>query len=183
MDWFLRCSQRVKNTIHRVLGWVASTMLLILTLFALLEIIRRYIFSVVFEWGQDAIIVGMIAAVALYLAVTQVNRGHLVISVVIQMLHGRGYYRLVGLLKIFVSVVISMFSGAIAVTGWASLSYAWERDVMTYSLIIPFWPFYLILIIGFGLLAFVAGLQTVEDIISFCRGDHHRDDLHMTTDV
>ena len=49
MDWFLRCSQRVKNTIHRVLGWVASTMLLILTLFALLEIIRRYIFSVVFE--------------------------------------------------------------------------------------------------------------------------------------
>lgn len=183
MDWFLRCSQRVKNTIHRMLGWVALTMLLILTLFALLEIIRRYIFSVVFEWGQDAIIVGMIAAVALYLAVTQVNRGHLVMSVVIQMLHGWGYYRLVGLLKIFVSAVISVFSGAIAVTGWASLSYAWERDVMTYSLIIPFWPFYLILIIGFGLLAFVAGLQTVEDIISFCRGDHHRHDLHMTTDV
>ena len=69
MDWFLRCSQRVKNTIHRVLGWVASTMLLILTLFALLEIIRRYIFSVVFEWRQDAIIVGMIAVIRIAIIV------------------------------------------------------------------------------------------------------------------
>jgi len=50
-------------------------MMLVLTLFALLEIIRRYIFSVVFEWGQDAIIVGMVAAVALYFAVTQIRRG------------------------------------------------------------------------------------------------------------
>ena len=59
MDGFLAFSLRMKEAVHSILGWIASAMLLGLTLFALLEIIRRYIFGVVFEWGQDAVIVGI----------------------------------------------------------------------------------------------------------------------------
>ena len=80
MDGFLAFSLRMKEAVHSILGWIASAMLLGLTLFALLEIIRRYIFGVVFEWGQDAIIVGMVAAVACYFGVTQIRRGHLAMS-------------------------------------------------------------------------------------------------------
>ena len=71
--------------------------MLILTLFALLEIIRRYIFGLAFEWGQDAVIVGMVSAVAIYFGVTQVRRGHLVMGAIIQSaafawpLHGGGH--------------------------------------------------------------------------------------------
>ena len=71
MDGFLAFSLRMKEVVHSIFGWIASAMLLGLTLFALLEIIRRYIFGVVFEWGQDAIIVGIVAAVALYFGVTR----------------------------------------------------------------------------------------------------------------
>jgi TRAP-type C4-dicarboxylate transport system permease small subunit len=183
MDGFLKVSHRIKETIFNVLGWVSSALMLILTIFALLEIVRRYIFSVVFEWGQDAIIVGMVSAVAFYFSVTQVRRGHLVMSAIVELLHSKGYYRTVGALKIAVSAIISAFCGSVGITGWATLSYAWERDLTSYSLIIPLWPFYLILMISFGLVSLVAFLQTIEDIIDFVRGDHLEDELDMTTDV
>lgn len=183
MDEFLAISQRMKDAIHAVLGWVASAMLLGLTLFALLEIVRRYIFDVVFEWGQDAVIVGMVSAVAFYFGVTQVRRSHLVMNAIVQLCHARGYFKTVGILKIFVSAVIVIFCGSIGITGWSTLSYAWNRDLSTYSLLIPLWPFYLILMFGFLLMAFVALLQTIEDIVSFARGEYLDAEIEITTDV
>ncbi len=158
-------------------------MLLGLTLFALLEIIRRYIFSVVFEWGQDAIIVGMVSAVAFYFGVTQIRRSHLVMNAILQWIHSRGHFKAVGMIKIVVSAAIVLFCGAIGATGWSTLSYAWQRDLTTYSLLIPLWPFYLILMFGFLLMAFVAFLQTIEDIISFVRGEYLDAEIEVTTDV
>jgi TRAP-type C4-dicarboxylate transport system permease small subunit len=183
MDGFLAFSSWMKEWIHTVLGWISSAMLLLLTLFALLEIIRRYIFGVVFEWGQDAIIVGMVAAVAFYFCVTQVRRSHLVMNAIVQLLHARGYLKTVGLLKIAVSAAIVLFCGAVGATGWPTLSYAWERDLSTYSLLIPLWPFYLILMIGFLMMSFVAFLQTIEDIVSFARGEYLHAEMELTTDV
>jgi TRAP-type C4-dicarboxylate transport system permease small subunit len=183
MDRFLAVSHRMKEAIHSTLSWIASALLLVLTLFAMLEIVRRYIFGVVFEWGQDAIIVGMVSAVAFYFAVTQIRRGHLVMSAIIQLIHSRGHYKAVGLTKIVVSAFIAVFCGAVGVTGWSTLSYAWNRDLTSYSLLIPLWPFYLILMFGFLLMAFVAMLQTVEDIISFSREEYLDAEMEMTTDV
>lgn len=183
MDGFLAFSSWLKETIFKVLGGVSSVMLLLLTLFALLEIVRRYVFGVVFEWGQDAIIVGMVAAVAFYFCVTQVRRSHLVMNAIIQLLHSRGHLKAVGIAKIAVSVGIVLFCGAVGVTGWPTLSYAWARDLSTYSLLIPLWPFYLILMIGFLLMAFVAFLQAVEDVVSFARGEYLDAEIEITTDV
>ena len=183
MDGFLAFSHRAKEAIHLVLGWIGAAMLLILTLFAMLEIVRRYIFGVVFEWGQDAIIVGMVAAVAFYFCVTQVRRSHLVMNAIVQLMHTRGHFRSVGILKITVSAIIVLFCTAIGVTGWDTLSYAWVRNLTTYSLLIPLWPFYFILMFGFLLMAFVASLQTVEDIVSYVRGEHFDAEIEMTTDV
>ena len=183
MDAFLAFSRRVKQLVDVGLGWVASAMLLLLTLFALLEIVRRYVFGVVFEWGQDAMILGMVSAVAIYFCVTQVRRSHLVMNAVVALLHSRGMFRTVGILKMVVSLTIVVFCGAIGVTGWSTLSYALERDLTSYSLLIPLWPFYLVLMGGFLMMAFVALLQLGEDIIGFVRGEHLTDDIELTTDV
>lgn len=183
MDGFLAFSRIVKNAIQLVFGTIAALALLGLTVFAMVEIIRRYLFGVVFEWGQDAIIVGMVSAVALYMAVTQVRRGHLVMGVIIEVLHARGYYRLVGLTKILVSAIVFVFCATIGITGWPTLTYAIERNLTTYSLVLPQWPFYAILIAGFLSMALIALLQLVEDMISFARGEHLDGNLNMTTDV
>ena len=183
MDGFLELSRRTQELIHSVLGWIASAMMLILTLFALLEIIRRYVFGVVFEWGQDAIIVGMVSAVAIYFGVTQIRRGHLVMGAIIQALHARGHHKAVGISKIAVSTIVVLFCGSVGVTGWPTLSYAIDRDLTTYSLLIPLWPFYLILMFGFLLMAFIALLQLVEDVVSFARKEYLEAESKATTDV
>ena len=183
MDAFLKGSQRIKEVIADWLGLFSSVLLLVLTLFALLEIVRRYIFGVVFEWGQDGIIVGMISAVALYICVTQTRRSHLVMAAIIQMLHSRGYLKLTAITKIFVSAATTTFCASIGITGWSTLMYAIERELMTYSLLIPLWPFYLILMIGFCLMAFVAFLQLLEDCISLKRGNYLDEQIEVTTDV
>ena len=76
-----------------------------------------------------------------------------------------------------------LFCGSVAITGWSTLSYAWDRNLTTYSLLIPLWPFYLILIFGFLLMAFIALLQMVEDIISFSRGEYLDAKIESTTDI
>ena len=87
MDRVLMFSRIVQDVIWRLLGWLSSALLLGLTLFALLEIVRRYVFGVIFEWGQDAVIVGIVTAVALSFCVTQVRRGHLVMNAIVLLLH------------------------------------------------------------------------------------------------
>lgn len=183
MDKFLAFSQRLKDWIELVVGWTSAAMLLILTLFAMLEIVRRYIFGVVFEWGQDALIVGMVAAVSLYFGVTQIRRSHLVMNAIVQLLHSRGYFKIVGALRVIVSAIIVVFCASIGITGWPTLSYALERDLTTYSLLIPLWPFYLILMFGFLLMAVIALLQLIEDIISFGRREYLDNDMEIITDV
>lgn len=183
MEGFLAFSTRVQNLIDTVLGWLASATLLVLTLFALLEIVRRYILGLAFEWGQDAIIVGMVSAVAFYFCVTQVRRNHLVMNAFVQLAHSRGYHKAVAISQIFVSAGIALFCGAIGITGWATLSYAWNRDLSTYSLLIPLWPFYLILMIGFILMAIVALLQVVEDIDALVSGKYLDAEFEAITDV
>lgn len=183
MDAFLAFSSRVKAIVDKTLGTIASVMMLGLTLFALLEIVRRYLFDVVFEWGQDAVIVGMVAVISLYIGVTQIRRSHLVMNVMMHVLHRRGHLKTVAVLRIFTSGVIAVFCGAIGVTGWPTLSYAFERGLTSYSLVIPLWPFYLILMMGFLVMAFIAVLQFVEDVISLVRGDYLDAAIELTTDV
>lgn len=183
MDTFLAVSARIKQTIEYVLGGIAAIMMLTLTLFALLEIVRRYIFGVVFPWGQDAIIVGMVSAVALYIGVTQIRRSHLVMNAVTHYMHARGNLMLVGILNIIVSAIIVLFCASIGITGWSSLEYAWTRDLKSYSLVIPLWPFFLILMFGFLTMALVAFLQLIEDIISFARKEYLDTEVQETTDV
>jgi TRAP-type C4-dicarboxylate transport system permease small subunit len=98
-------------------------------------------------------------------------------------LHSRGYLKVVGALRVVVSAIIVLFCAAIGITGWPTLSYAIDRDLTTYSLLIPLWPFYLVLMFGFLLMSFVALLQLIEDIIGFVRKDYLDAEMEVTTDV
>ena len=56
-------------------------------------------------------------------------------------------------------------------------------DLTTYSLPIPLWPVYLLLIIGFLLTALVAFLQCVEDVTALVRGTGLDAKIEAATDV
>ena len=58
---------------------------------AIMEVFRRYVFGVVYDWGQDAVTYGIVSAsVFLYFAVTQARRSHLRVSFVVDALEAAG---------------------------------------------------------------------------------------------
>ena len=183
MSQFLIISNKIKQTIEYVLGRLSSVVLIVMVLFALAEIIRRYIFGVVFEWGQDAVIYAMVLTVSLFICVTQINRNHLVMSAFLQLLDAKGFYRTVGFCKILISLIIFIFALSISVTGWSTVEYSYEMEEKTQSLWIPLWPFHFGLLVGFSLMALVAFLQTIEDIISYMKGEHFTSRVEVATDV
>lgn len=183
MSPLLILSNLVKSFLSEILARLSAIILLGTTLFALLEIVRRYIFGVVYEWGQDAVIYSMVAAVALFFAVTQVRRGHLVMSAAVQALTAKKFYKTVAMLNILVSLSVCLFCSSLAVTAWPSIARSIFMQRKTQSLIFDLWPFQAVLMIGLGLMGLIALIQTVEDIVSFRNGDYLDASVKQTTDI
>lgn len=183
MTSFYKISNLIKSYISLILGNLSAYLMIGVTLFALAEIIRRYIFGVVFEWGQDAVIYAMVSSVALYICVTQINRSHLVMSAVLQLLNAKGFHRTVGFLKIFVSLFVSVFTGSLTYTAYSTIEYSIKIGERTESLFFYMWPFHFVLSIGMGLMSLVAFLQFIEDIHSYVKGDHFTQEIESATDV
>jgi hypothetical protein len=93
MNKFYQISEMIKLWIEKILGTMSAVLMIFVTLFALAEIFRRYILGVVFEWGQDAVIYATMCSVAFFICVTQIKRGHLVMSAVLQLLSAYNFFR------------------------------------------------------------------------------------------
>lgn len=72
------------------LRYIAGGLLLGLTLLAVLEVIRRYIFGVSFEWQQDAITFGILTGIFLFFGITQSRGAHLRVTVFLILLRNKG---------------------------------------------------------------------------------------------
>jgi TRAP-type C4-dicarboxylate transport system permease small subunit len=183
MNAFLDFSEKLKSIIDNIFSKIAAILLISTLLFALAEITRRYIFSVVFQWGQDAVIYAMVSSIALYIGITQIKRGHLVMSAFLELLNAYKYYRTIGILKIFVSLSTFMFCGSLAATGWPTVFKSFLRDTKTESLTFDLWMFQFMLMLGLGIMAVIALLQTIEDIIYYIQGKHLNGKLDLVSDV
>ena len=80
--------------IEKVIGNCAALVMFLSTGLAILEIFRRYILGVTFEWGQDAVSYFMISALFLYFCVTQYKRSHLAMRAAVDALKNKGFIRL-----------------------------------------------------------------------------------------
>ena len=183
MDNFYKISNKIQSSITAVLGRCSALLMIAVTLFALAEIFRRYIFGIVFEWGQDAVIYMMVSSVAFYICVTQINRNHLVMTAFLQLLNAKGFYRTVGFCKIFVSLFISVFTASLTYTAYSTIEYSIQIGERTESLFFFMWPFHVALAIGLGLSSLVAFLQIIEDVHKYIKGDHFTETIEASTDV
>ena len=183
MEKFYNISNQIQSIIEKVLGNISALIMIGITLFALAEIFRRYILGVVFQWGQDAVIYAMMCSVAFYICVTQIKRGHLVMSAFLQLISAYGYHRTIGICKILVSFITCIFCGSLTYTAIFTIEYSIGIGERTESLFFFMWPFHLCLAIGLGLSSLVAFLQTVEDVHKYIKGDHFRETVEAATDV
>ena len=78
MDWIMdKLYRGFRFLLDGVIAYGAMLAMFLGTWLAISEVARRYIFGVVFDWGQDAVTYGMVGSLFLYFAVTQAKRSHL----------------------------------------------------------------------------------------------------------
>lgn len=147
-----------------IIGYSALVIMFCGTWLAISEVARRYIFSTVFDWGQDAVTYGIVGAIFLYFAVTQARRSHLRMSALVDALEKRGWVRLVLLTRTFFTILGLVTYGLIAYWGVSTMERSLELGRKTYSMVIVIWPFQAILVAAFTLLAIVCLFQLYQDI-------------------
>ena len=159
-----RVYRGLRLSLDAVIGNCAALVLLSATLLAILEIFRRYILGVVFEWGQDAVTYMVISAMFLYFAVTQGRRGHLIMSAGIDAMRAKGLQRTLVVLRTIVSLgSIAIFVGFVK-WGIPTLERTILMERKTQSMILLLWPFQACLVIGFGLMALVTVFHLYQDV-------------------
>ena len=110
----------------------------------------------------------ILATVYLQLADTQWDKAHLKVTVFIGLLLNKGRIRdFVGRLLSFLAylcctiyIVLFVYWGAPLVT------YYKDTGQKIFSQVLPFWPFFLVFVIGFGLLAISFILQCLQELQS-----------------
>ncbi|MCY4230247.1 MAG: TRAP transporter small permease [Alphaproteobacteria bacterium] len=150
--------------LNKVVARIAAVILLCGTLLACIEIVRRYILGVVFDWGQDAVTYVSISAVFIYFAVTQASRSHLAVLALLDLLRSRGYVRTVLTIRVLVSGVSLTLFTALAYWGIPAVERAEKLGRTTQSMVIYIWPFQACLVIGFGLMALVTLFHLYQDV-------------------
>ena len=165
MEKFIDTAYRAfRFLLDQVIGNAAAIVMLTATLLAISEVARRYVFGVVFDWGQDAVTYVLVGSLFLYFAVTQGRRSHLRVSAAVDLIEKRGYGKTVLVMRAFISAISVPLYGYI---GWWGIP-AFERSMMmertTQSMVLQVWPFQLVLVVAFALLALVCLFQLYQDI-------------------
>lgn len=168
MNMFETVVDRLYRAIHFLLHWLigygAAFVMLGATLLAIFEIVRRYIFGLVFEWGQDAVTYITVAAMFLFFAETQARRSHLAMSAAMDVLRERGHEKLVLSVRAAISAIGVALWGYWAWSGISTVERSMMMERTTQSMLIQVWPFQFALIVGFALMALVCLFQCYQDV-------------------
>ena len=147
-----------------VIGNLAILAMFLGTSLAILEVFRRYVFSVVYDWGQDAVTYGIVSSVFLYFAVTQARRSHLRVSFVIDILEERGLEKLVLSIRALITAASLALYSALAYWGIPTVERSMMMERTTLSMVLVIWPFQLALVVTFVTMALVAFFQLYQDV-------------------
>ena len=150
----------------RFLARAAGLLLLGSTLLALLEVVRRYMLGLSFEWQQDAVTYFMLCGVFLYFSIAQRREAHLTVTLFVSLLEGVGpRMRLVAeFIKIFAMMVSFVFMLFVVWWGVPEVLESQHFDSRTESLTYPMAPFLWTLLASFAFMAVTLFFQIYREI-------------------
>ncbi len=150
----------------RILAHAAALLLLGCTLLALLEVVRRYVFGVSFEWQQDAVTFFILSGVFLFFSISQRRDAHLNVTVLLEVLGAAGPRgrRAVEVVKVVAAVLSFLFLLAVVWWGIPEVEDSRHYGSRTESLAFPMWPFLAALLVGFAFMAVTLFFQVYRGI-------------------
>ncbi len=139
----------------RVLAPAAALLLVGFTLLALVEVFRRYIVGLSFEWQQDAVTFFILSAVFLYFSVSQRKDAHLQVTLVPELLNLAGPRAKAAAVLVKLAALAFSFLFLCMVVWWGlpEVEDALKYESRTESLAFPLWPFLAVLLVSFGFMA------------------------------
>ena len=165
MDYLLDRIYRVfRFLLDDVIGNLAVLAMFLGTGLAIVEVFRRYVFGVVYDWGQDAVTYGIVSSVFLYFAVTQARRSHLRVSFVVDTLEQMQMTKLVQFIRALITAMSLALYTALASWGIPTVERSMMMERTTLSMVLVIWPFQLALVATFALMAVVSFFQLYQDI-------------------
>ena len=150
----------------KFLAHAAALILVACTLLALLEVVRRYVFGVSFEWQQDAVTFFILSAVFLYFSISQRHNEHLNVVLLLEILQVSGPKgrQAVEVIKLVALVISLIFMIAVCWWGIPEVEDALKYGTKTESLAFPLAPFLGALLLGFAFMAITMAFQIYFEI-------------------
>jgi TRAP-type C4-dicarboxylate transport system permease small subunit len=145
----------------RVLAPAAAVLFVGSTLLALLEVARRYVLGLSFDWQQDAVTFFILSGVFLYFSVSQRKDAHLTVTVLPEVLAVMGprALRAAEVVKLVALAFACAFLFAVVWWGLPEVEDAVKYESRTESLAFPMWPFLTALLAGFAFMAITMAFQ------------------------
>jgi len=150
----------------RFLARAAGLLLLGSTLLALLEVVRRYVLGLSYEWQQDAVTYFMLSGVFLYFSIAQRREAHLTVTLFVQVLENLGpRMRLVAeFIKIFTMIFSFVFMLVVVWWGVPEVLETQHYGSRSESLAYPMAPFLWVLLASFASMAVTLFFQIYREI-------------------
>jgi TRAP-type C4-dicarboxylate transport system permease small subunit len=150
----------------RYLERAAALLLVGCTLLALLEIFRRYVLGLSFEWQQDAVTFFTLSGVFLYFGIAQRHGAHLAVTVLPEVLEAVGprARRMAEVVRLVALVISCVFLVAVVWWGIPEVRESAHYESRTESLAFPMWPFLAVLLAGFAFMAVSMVFQIYREI-------------------
>ena len=150
----------------RLVAPLAALLLLGCTLLALLEIFRRYVLGLSFEWQQDAVTFFTLSGVFLYFGIAQRHGSHLNVALLTESLESVGprARRIADIVRLLALVFSFVFLMLVLWWGLPEIRDSIEFESRTESLGFPMWPFLAALFCGFGLMAVTMFFQIYRQV-------------------
>lgn len=139
----------------RFLRYAAALLLLGCTLLAIVEVVRRYVFGVSFDWQQDAVTFFTLSGVYLYFGIAQRREQHLTVTMFLEIMDkvGPRVRYVAEVIRLVVLGFSMLFLLAVVWWGIPEVLESQEFDTRTESLRFPLAPFLWVLLVGFAFMA------------------------------
>ena len=150
----------------RILAPAGALLFVGSTLLALLEVGRRYILGLSFEWQQDAVTFFILSGVFLYFSISQRREAHLTVTLIPELfsfLDGR--WRVAAEIVKLVALVFSCaFMVAVVWWGIPEVEDSIKYEARTESLAFPMWPFLAVLLFAFASMGITMLFQIYREV-------------------
>ena len=122
------------------------------TLLALLEVGRRYVLGLSYEWQQDAVTFFILSGVFLYFSISQRRDAHLTVTLIPELFNtfGGRWRTAAQILKIVALAFSCAFMAAVVWWGIPEVEESIKYETRTESLAFPLWPFLAVLLVSFA---------------------------------